>query len=68
MWREISAATASAATHLGPWADAITRRARPPISAERMTFASATTTGGSEIVKHLSLADALGVQLRAYLL
>ncbi len=30
-------------------------RARPPISAERMTFASATTAGGSEIAENLLL-------------
>jgi len=37
----ISTATASTARHRGPCADAITRRARPPISADRTTLASA---------------------------
>jgi hypothetical protein len=43
----------------GPCGDAITRRARPPINAERTTFASATTAGGGEIVQDLRLADPL---------
>jgi hypothetical protein len=40
-------------THVGPSGDAITRRARLPISAERRTLASATTAFGSEIVHDL---------------
>jgi hypothetical protein len=35
--------------HRGPTEEAKTTRARPPISAERTTFASATTALGSEI-------------------
>jgi hypothetical protein len=66
--RAISTATASTATQRGPAADAITRRARPPISADRTTFASATTTVGSEIVEHLLLGHAVGFELRADLL
>jgi hypothetical protein len=53
MCRAISSATASAARNRGPCGEAITRRARPPISAERTTFASATTAGGSEIAEYL---------------
>ena len=53
MCRAISIATASVAKHRGPREEAITRRARPPISAERTTFASATTASGSEIVEYL---------------
>ena len=68
MWRAISIATASAATHRGPCGEAITRRARPPISAERTTLASVTTAAGSEIVEHLLLAHAVGLELRADLL
>src|SRR6266545_1956589 len=68
MWRAISSATASAATQRGPCGEAITRRARPPMSAERMTLASATTAAGSEIVEHLLLAGALLVELGADLL
>jgi hypothetical protein len=68
MWRTISIATASAAMQRGPWAEAMTRRARPPMSAERTTFASATTAAGSEIVEDLLLADALRAELGADLL
>jgi len=65
MWRAISSATASAATQRGPCGEAITSRARPPISAERTTLASATTAAGSEIVEHLLLVCAAGFELRA---
>ena len=68
MCRVISAATASAAMHRGPWGEAMTRRARPPISAARTTLASATTAAGSEIVENLFLARAFGVELSADLL
>ena len=68
MWRAISRATASAATQRGPCGEARTRRARPPISAERIALASATTPAGSEIVEHLLLARALLSELRADLL
>ena len=61
-----STATASTARHLGPCADA--SLARPPISADRTTFASATTTAGSEIVEHLLLGDAVRLERRADLL
>jgi hypothetical protein len=53
-----SSATASAAMHAGPPGEANTRRARPPINAERTTFASATTTLGSEIAENLLLSHA----------
>lgn len=65
MWRAISTATASAATQRGAWGEAITRRARPPISADRTTLASVTTAAGSEIVEDLLLGCALGLELRA---
>lgn len=65
MWRAISTATASAATQRGPCGEAITRRARPPISADRTTLASATTAAGSEILEDLLLAFASGLELRA---
>jgi hypothetical protein len=42
--------------------------ARPPMSAERTTFASATTAGGSEIAEHLLLVHVLCLQRRADLL
>jgi hypothetical protein len=42
--------------HLGPSGEAKTRRARPPISAERTTFASATTAAGSEVAEDILLA------------
>jgi len=67
-WRVISTATASAAMQRGPCGEAITSRARPPISAERIALASATTAVGSEIVEHLLLARALLSQLGADLL
>jgi hypothetical protein len=51
--RATSSATAWVETHDGPCGDATIRRARPPISAERTTFASATISGGSEIVHDL---------------
>ena len=41
------------------WTPARTSCARPPISAERTTLASATTATGSEIVEDLLLAGAL---------
>ncbi len=43
-------------------------RARPPVSAERMTFASATTTGGSEIAQNLLLGHPSSRTLRSDLL
>ncbi len=43
-------------------------RARPPISAERMTFASATTAGGSEIAQNLLLGHPSSLTLRSDLL
>jgi len=48
--------------------DAKTMRARPPISAERMTFASATTAGGSEIAENLLLGHPSSLTLRRDLL
>src|SRR5581483_6119580 len=63
-----SSATAWAARHLGPAAEAKTRRARPPISAERTTFASATTAGGSEIAQNLLLGHASSLALGGDLL
>jgi len=68
MWRAISAATASAATQRGPRDEPITSRARPPISAERTTFASATTAPGSEIVEHLLLSYTARLEVRPDLL
>src|SRR5687768_7760876 len=68
MWRVISRATASAATQRGPCGEAITSRARPPMSAERTTLASATTAAGSEIVEDLLLGGSLLGELRADLL
>src|SRR5712691_4163827 len=59
-----SSATAWAAMQLGPTDEANTSRARPPISAERMMFASATTAGGSEIAHDLLLGYASGLPLR----
>ena len=44
--------------------DAITRRTRPPISAERMTLASATRSGRSEI-SSIYLGKNLCAELRA---
>ena len=41
---------------------AITNRARPPISADKTTLASATTAAGGEIVENLLLARALCVE------
>ncbi len=43
-------------------------RARPPISAERMTFASATTAGGGEIAENLLLGHPSSLTLRRNLL
>jgi len=57
MCRAISTVTAFAAARRGPCAETITKRARPPISADRTTFTSTMTTRGSEIVEHLSLAQ-----------
>jgi hypothetical protein len=68
MCRAISLAMASGAMHRGPCSEAITRRARPPMRAERTTFASATTAGGSEIAKDLLLADVLRLKRRTDLL
>src|ERR1700739_3042533 len=68
MCRAISAATASAATQRGPGGEAITRRARPPMRADRTTFASATTAGGSEIAEYLLFVHVLRLQRRADLL
>src|SRR5215211_2416248 len=59
-----SSATAWAARHVGPAGEAKTRRARPPISAERTTFASATTAGGSEIAQDLLLGHTSSLPLR----
>src|SRR3990172_10689458 len=59
-----SSATAWAARQLGPAGEAKTSRARPPISADRMTLASATTTGGSEIAQDLLLGHASRRPLR----
>ncbi len=47
----------------GPALDAKMMRARPPISAERTTFASATTTLGSEIAENLLLGHPLRLAL-----
>jgi len=59
----ISSATAAAARHEGPALDAKMMRARPPISAERTTFASATTTLGSEIAENLLFGHPLRLTL-----
>jgi hypothetical protein len=48
---------------VGPSADAKTRRARSPISAERTTFASATTASGSEVAEEILLAHATRLAL-----
>lgn len=48
-----------------PPGEVITRLARPPISAERMVLASATTAAGSEIVDYLLLAHVLLGELGA---
>jgi hypothetical protein len=37
----------------------------PPISADRRTFASATTAAGSEIAENVLLAGAVGFELRS---
>jgi hypothetical protein len=65
MWRAISTATASAATQRGGCGVAMTSRARPPMSAERTTLASATTAAGSEIVEDLLLCGSLFGELCA---
>ncbi len=49
--RASARATASAATQRGGCGVAMTSCARPPMSAERTTLASATTAAGSEIVE-----------------
>lgn len=43
-------------------------RARPPMSAERMTLASATAAGGSEIAQNLLLGHPSSLTLRRDLL
>jgi len=59
-----SSATAWAVGQLGPAGEAKTSRARLPISADRMTLASATTAGGSEIAPDLLLRHASSLALR----
>src|SRR5438552_12738225 len=63
-----SSATACAEKQVGPTAETNTSRARPPIRAERMTFASATTAGGSEIAQDLFLGHASRLALSRDLL
>jgi len=49
---------------VGPRAEANTSRALPPISAETMTLASATTASGSEVVEDILLAHVTALALR----
>ena len=49
--------------HAGPARDAKTSRAQPPTSANKMTFASATTAGGSEIAQDLLLGHTSSLPL-----
>jgi hypothetical protein len=62
---DLDGTTASAATQRGGCGVAMTSRARPPMSAERTTLASATTAAGSEIVEDLLLFGALFGELCA---